>query len=333
MPGIKALRKIEMGRESSMGTAVASSTVWRGIGTLKDDQELMIVKEDVGIVAPTDRVYVPKLYGQLEMEEIEATFEQMIHIFEAGIKTVTPSQDGAGTDYISAYPMSISSQNTLKAYTLEGGDDQQAEEMEYCLVESFSISGVVGEAMKMSATWFGRQVANSTFTGSSLPTVEEILFGKTKLYIDAGGGTIGSTQVSSTLLGMSLDVVTGVIPVWAADGNLYFSTHKISGDDMEVKLSMTYEHNASAVTEKGNYRGPTKRLVRLETEGSAAATAGTTYTYKTLLLDLAGYYSDWSKLGEQNGNDVYEVEFTGLYSSGDSLYFQPTVVHELSAVP
>ena len=333
MPGVKALRKIQIGAESPQGTPVAATAIWRGFGTIEDDQDVILVNEDVGIVAPTDRAYIPRVHALLDMDEIEATFEQLPYIFEAGVKLVSPSADGSGTGYTYTYPLSTTAQNTLRAYTIEGGDDQQAEEMEYGLVQKLTLSGVVGEALKMSAQWMGRQATNTTFTGAlSVTAVEEILFGKTSLYIDASGGTIGTTQVSSTLLDMNLDVTTGVIPVYAADGNLYYSTHKISGDEMQVVLNMTYEHNADAVGQKTIWRGPTKRLIRLETTGSALTTSGT-YSSKTLRIDLAGYYTDWSKLGEQNGNDVYEVEFTGSYVADDSLFCEFLVVNELSALP
>ena len=333
MPGVKALRKLQIGAETTQGTAVAATTIWRGFGTIEDDREVVLVDEDVGILAPTDRAYVPRVHALLDMDEIEATFEQLPYIFEAGVKLVSPSADGSGSGYTYAYELSTSAQNTLRAYTIEGGDDQQAEEMEYSLVQKFVLSGTVGEALKMSAQWMGRQVANTTYTASlSLPTVEEILFGKTSLYIDASGGTIGTTQISSTLLDMNLAVDTGVIPVFAADGNLYYSTHKISGDDMQVILSMTYEHNSDAVGQKTIWRGPTERLVRLEATGSDLSTSGT-HSTKKLRIDLAGFYTDFSKLGENNGNDVYEVEFTGRYVDADSLFCEFLVVNELSALP
>ena len=331
MPGVKALRKLLLGAEGTQGDAVAATTYWRGLGTIEDDREIVMVDENVGVIAPTDRAYVPRVHALLEMDEIEATFEQLPYIFEAGIKLVSPSADGYGSGYIYEYPFSTTAQNTLRSYTIEGGDDQQAEEMEYGLVQKFALSGTIGEAMKVSANWMGRQVINSTYTPDlSIPTVEDILFGKTSLYIDASGGTIGDTQISSTLLDMSFEADTGVIPVFAADGELYYSTHKIR--DMEVVLNMTFEHNAAAVGQKTLWRGPTKRLIRLQTLGSALSVSGT-YTYKTLQIDMAGFYSDWSKLGENDGNDIYEVEFTGRYSSADSLFCEILVVNELSALP
>jgi hypothetical protein len=334
MAGVRALRKLQLGRETTMGTAVAATTRWRGRGTIDDDRPVVYPDEDVGIVAPTERSYIPKIAAFLELEPVEATFEQLLHIYEMGIKTVVPVQDGAGTDYISAYPLSTTALNTPKAYTVEGGDDQQAEEMEYSLCEKFSLTGVTGEAMMMGASLFARQAANTTFTGAlSNPSVEEILFSKTKLYLDNGGGTIGDTLVSNILLEMKLDIVTGVRPVFTSEGNLYFTSYKIDGKLMSVKLGLVYEHTSDAVTEKSKWRDNDLRLLRLLTEGDDVGTAGTVYSKKTHIIDIAGKYTDWAKLGERDGNDVCEVEFTGGYSSADSLYTELTSVHELVTIP
>ena len=97
MAGIKALRKIQLGRESTAGTEVNASTVWRGMGTLTDNLELTHVEEDIGFISPVDRTYIAKTEGAITFEDTPATFEQIPILFEAGIDTVAGSQDGAGS--------------------------------------------------------------------------------------------------------------------------------------------------------------------------------------------------------------------------------------------
>jgi hypothetical protein len=170
----------------------------------------------------------------------------------------------------------------------------------------------------------------TTFTGAiSIPTVEEIIVNDGSLYIDDSGGTIGSTEVSNTLFGIDLDWTTGLQEFWAVDGSLDFSLIKFTADD--IVLTMTYEHNSDAVTEKAKYRAGDTRLVRLLFNGSALTTAGT-FTYKTLRLDLAGVYEDWSTLEDQDGNDVVTATLRVRYSSTDALKAEAVVVNELSAL-
>ncbi|RPI96978.1 MAG: hypothetical protein EHM39_10275, partial [Chloroflexi bacterium] len=104
MAGVKTLRRIALGRETTSGTGVNAVTIWRGTGTLEDAREIVMVEEDVGYLSGTDRSYTSFELAKLSMEETPATYEQILHILEAGIKTVgTGTQDtgpsAAGTGY------------------------------------------------------------------------------------------------------------------------------------------------------------------------------------------------------------------------------------------
>lgn len=333
MAGVKALRKIQLGAETTAaGTAIAATTIWRGMGTIEDQREHVFVDEDIGYLSGVDRSYQPKLLAALSMGSTPATFEQLPHLFEAGIRTDSPSQDGTGSGYIYQYTLPTTSANTIQTYTLEGGDNQEVEEMEYGFVESCTLEGSGGEALMMSAEWRGRQVTVSAFTGAiSLPSVEEILFSKGKLYIDDVDGTIGDTQKSNTLLNASLSITTGWVPVWTADGALYFTFAKQVMP--EVVLNLTFEHDGTAAAEKVNWRAETPRLIRLLFEGSALSTAGTDYTYKTLIIDLAGKWESFDAIGDQDGNDIVSGTFRARYNSTAALFADIIVVNELSSLP
>lgn len=329
MAGIKSLRKIQMGKETTAGTLVNATTLWRGTGVLEDAKEVKVVEEDVGYLSGLDRVYIPKLLAKLAMENTPATFEQLPYLGEAGIKAVgTGVADGAGGGKIYAYPMPTTQKNSINTYTLEGGDDQQEEEAEYGFVEAFKLSGKGGEALMMSADWVGRQIAANSFTASiTPPAVEEILFGKGLLYIDTT--TLGTTVKSNTLLGMDVAAKTGWVPVFSADGQLYFSFAKVTAP--EVTLDITFEHDATAVAEKAACVAKTRRLIRLKFTGSAV-TSGSAYNAKTLLLDFGGKWTKFDKIGELNGNDIVKGTFLARPSETDSNFFTMTVVNALTAL-
>lgn len=332
MAGAKAFRKIQLGLESTPGTPVAATALYRGVGALKDDTEIVYSEEDIGYIGGASRNYIPKIGGTLTIDSTEATFEQLPYWLEAGIEAETPTQDGTGSDYIYVYNMPTTAVNTTRYYTLEFGDNQQAEEMEYSFVSEFTLEGNAGEAWKIGGTWMGRQVTPTTFTGAiALPTVEDIVFQKTKLYIDDEGGTIGTTQKSNTLLSATLSHTTGLVPVWTADGNLYFSFVKLVTD--ETILELTFEHDGTAVAEKAKWKAGDARLIRLLIEGSAVATPGTTYSNKTLIIDLAGRYADFEALSDQDGNNIINTSFRVGYSETAALKGKITVVNELTALP
>lgn len=332
MAGIKPLRKIQIGKETTPGTAVAATALWRGTGVLDDQREVTFVEEDVGYISGLDRTHVAKLLAAIQMDSTPATFEQLPYLFNAGIKGVAGSQDGAGTDYIYTYALPTTSKNTIYNYTIEGGDDQQAEEIEHAFVEELSLTGKPGEALMMSANWLGRQASLASFTGSiAVPTVEDILFSMGKLWIDAIGGTIGTTLVSNTFLGMDLKLKTGWVPVFGADGALYFSFAKLV--EPELTIQLTFEHDSVGVARKADWRAQTARLFRVQFEGNTVGTPGTTYSKKTLRLDFASKIEKVDPLGDIDGNDVYTVNLRPRYNSTAAQFATFLVVNELSALP
>lgn len=334
--GVKALQKLQIGAESTKGTEVNATTIWRGPGgMLEDTLVIERVEEFVNIAVPINRTYIPSLSGALSMAATPATFEQLPYILEAGIISETPAQDGAGSDYIYEYPVNTTSINTIRTYTIEGGDNQQAEIMLYSFVTDFSLSGAAGEALMMSANWVGRQIATTTFTAAlSVPAVEEILASNGKVYLDAVSGSYGGTQVTAgNVLSFNLDVTTGYRPKWTIDGNsLDFDHDYFDIGSFDISGSLVWEHAATAVTEKSNWRNQTLRLLRLEYQGSAVATPGATYSNKTLLIDVPIYWEKFNALGDQDGNTIVEGTFKGGYDETDATALQITVVNELSAL-
>ncbi len=330
--GVEALRKINLGREGTAGTAVPATSRWRGTGAPEDLRSVVFPRETVGYLTGMDRNYTERLFGGFAMESTPATFEQLPHILEAGVKAIgTGVADGTGSGKIYTYTFPTTSLNTVKTYTIEGGDNQQAEEMEYAFVDNFSLSGKSGEAVMMGAEWIGRQVTNTTFTtNATLPTVETILFGKGKLYIDTSGGTLGTTQVSSTLLAMEFTGKTGILPKFTADGALYFTFINYVMPELELKL--TYEHNASAVTEKTAWRAETPRLIQVKFEGTTLGTAGV-YTAKTIKINLAGRYESWEAIDDEDGNDIVVCTFRPRYNSTAAKFAEIIVVNELTTIP
>lgn len=328
---VTALRKIQIGKETTPGTEVDATTRLWLTGVLKDDREVRFDEEYAGYLSGLGKTHIPFLAGSIAMEGI-ATFEQLPYILNAGVEGVSGSQDGAGSDYIYTYSFPTTAVKTPHYYTIEAGNDVQEEQMLYCFVSEFTLSGAVDETLKIAATWQGRQVDTGSFTaGVSPPTVEDILFNLGRLYIDDSGGTIGSTEKSNTLISAELSVVSGFKGQRAADGQKYFSY--VYQARPEISLKLTFIHNSSAVSEISKWRSEAVRLLRLKWEGSSVSTPGTTYSKKTLIVDMAGKWEAFETLDEQEGNDVISGTFRPFYSSADALFAQIIVVNELASLP
>lgn len=331
--GIRALRKIQIGKETTAGTAVPATTIWRGMGVFEDTTSVIFPEEDVGFLSGTNRAYIPQYGGKLEFSEVEATFEQLPYVLAAGVKNVTSgAADGSGSGKIYSYDFATTAANPIQTYTLEAGDDTRAERMAYSFVESFKLSGASGEAVKMSASWVGRQIVVNPFTASiAVPTVEEVLFQLGKLSIDNVSAAFGTTQITNAFLGFSLDVKTGFVARFTGDGSKEFSFIRQTAP--EITLDVTFEYVGSATAEIDNWRNKTPRLIQLRFDGSTLATAGTTYQKKALIVNLAGTWESFEKLDEQDGNDVVTGKFRCRYDPTAAKFATVIVVNELATLP
>lgn len=334
--GYSATQKLQIGKETTKGTAVAATTIWRGTGMLEDARNQIVIKETVGKAVPSARIATSFLLGKLNMAATPATFEQLPYILEAGIKAATPSAD-SGTGDIYVYDVGLAAVNTVRSYTIEGGDSTAAEEMEYSTVESFVLSGKYGELMQMSANWFGRQVSSTTFTSAlTLPTVEEVKASRGVLYIDEPGGTLGTTAITAgAIVDFNLNVNTGRVARSTVDsGAEYFLLDTFDQEKFSGKLTITWRHNSDATAEKVKWQAGTPRQLRLKFTGSALGTPGA-HTYKSVIIDLVGIYTKFSALENESGDSTVKAEFeVGYDATANITPMTITVVcDDLAALP
>lgn len=321
----------QLGRESTAGTAVAATSIWRGaFGGFKDERKREVAEEDVGILVNTQRTYDTMYGASVTIPDTPLTFEQILHLLEASIGTVSPT--GAGP-YVYAYAPSLTdTPNTIKTYTLRIGNkvataDQRI--IPYGTLKELKLSGKQGEAWMMGGSWQGNRVTTGSLTAAlSLAAVEEAIFAKTSLYIDATGGTIGTTQKSGVLMGFELTYNPAIEYVPVGDGNLYSVAHKIGRATVGFRMTLELEQDTGVSTvnaERTFYESNTLRLIQVSIAGSSS---------RTLVIKLAAKYdsvSEPEKQGEHNTTVTFEGHCD--YSSADSLFFSVTVTNNLASVP
>jgi len=223
--------------------------------------------------------------------------------------------------------------NTIKTYTIEGGDDAGEEQMLYSFVKDWSLSGTGRNGYQLSANWVGRSVEPGTFTSQpALAAVNYMNFGMTRVYIDAATGTVGTTIKSNTVRKVDLKFESGIEAKDTADGRLDFSFHQ--GTDYKFTGSMEFEHDAISIAQKVAWRAQTPQLMQIKIEGSTNfATPGTTYSVPTVLINMPFVWSNFEKIGEANGNDIVQGSFFSAYDASAAVGASILVVVELSAVP
>lgn len=294
-------------------------------GDIEDARTRNIAEENVGLLVNAERSYDVRLAALLSMPETELTYEQLPHILEAGVKTATPSGSGP---YARSYAFPLSNTpNTIKTYTLRAGNavaTGDVRHMPYSFVESFTLSGTRGEAWKMAANWRGRTVVESMLTAAlSLQAVQEAIFANTLLYIDAEGGTIGTTQKAGVLVAASVQVDTGVRPVWVGDGQLYFVAHKFHRPSLTFTLTLELEDGNILKTERDAFEANTVRLLRLSCPGSGD---------RDLDIDIAAKYDAVGGYQNDDGNTTVQLSGHAVYSTTASLFASFDVSNTLATL-
>lgn len=266
--GLRALRKIQIGEESTKGDAVAATAGLAGVLTMKDSPTIHRPVEERGTLAEFSRSVKVANFAELTLES-DATFEQILYLLHMGVLGAV-SPGGAGDAKTWIFTPAMAAAGVFDSFTFEFGDDIEQWEVEHCLAKAIEISGAMNEPMRIRGDIFGRKMTVCNFTtGQSIPSVlESIIFQKARLYIDAETGKIGATEKSSTLISLAYSIATGLKEKRYADGSLDFSGYAETFKG--VDLRMTFAFNAGAEVERLLFDGETLRLIRIEVLGGSA---------------------------------------------------------------
>lgn len=320
----------QLGQETAAGTAVAGTTLWRGpFGGFNDERTREVIEEDIGTMASAERTYDGFYSIGVPMPETGLTFEQYLHVLAASMGKATPVGTGTYT-YTYEVPTDDSTPD-LQTYTLLLGNkliSSDIKAMPYSHVIDWEAKGEAGGNWTISANWRGARYTSGSFAAVALPTVEDAIFAKTKLYIDAMAGTIGTTQKSGVLLGASIKYTSNIEFVPVGDGSLYAVAHKMGKPGVSFTIRMELEQSSGTsivATERGYMDSNTPRLIRLVTTGSGS---------KKITWDMAARYDSvgpYEKQGEQDTAVVFEGHCD--FNSAADLFFSATVVNTLAALP
>lgn len=320
--------KVQAGVESTPGTPVASTFIFRGaFAGAKDESTRKRVEEQVGQYIPTGQVIMPWQLARLSMPAMPFTFEQSPHILEASVKTATP---GAGPGYKRTYNAPITTAPTTKFYTIEAYNTEATADfrkMPHAYVEEWTLSGKSGEEWMIAPNWVGRRLETGTPTAlTTLVSTEIALFSKTKLYIDAVGGTIHTTQKLGVLMGAELKYTSGIMYVPVGDGTLFYSAVKYGQPALTYSITLELESTSVVAAERAILETVPQpnRLLSLDCAGSSAN--------KNLRIDWSGRHTVIGDYTNQDGNTVVTIDGEVSYDSGAAMFMSVIVDNALATI-
>jgi hypothetical protein len=198
------------------------------------------------------------------------------------------------------------------ASTLEWHDGANQWKMAGAYANTLRWQGSVEQDNTLEATLFGQTFVTTTLTASLTDRTPTFIQGwETRLYIDALGGTPGTTAVTGTLINWDVTFENHLDRKYFAN-----NTQNVGGitiGEFDLSAQVTFEASAAAaLTEYTNSQAVTNRLLRLKFGQDGASTS----------LDIPGAWTA-EDLGQKDKNTrVYRFTMNYVYDSTNAFGFQ-----------
>jgi hypothetical protein len=317
--GEVALRKIQAAIEATRGLDLAATRKVYAKGMMTKDVVLLRPEEDRGTFIKNYRSAQGIVTAAFPITG-GLTYEDLPWYAELAIKGSVTSTVVDTTVRRWAF-VPTASVDDLQTATFEWGDDTQAFQMNYGMVDTLEISGeaATGGFWAFSAGIIGTDMAKTTFTGAlGERVVEDINMFLTKCAIGAAGA-VPSSYMTGRFIGFKFNLNNGLMRKFFADGTVP-TLGGIGRNKREITLEVTMEGNAATVTERDAYEAGTSRVVRITALGTTIAGSSPTHA-RTADLIVCGKWRSF-EIGERDTNTI----FTGVLEAE----YDATLTYDMS---
>lgn len=327
--GEMTLRKTQAGLEATKGTSVAATRKVYGRGTMtKKVDPIRPADEDRGTFTDNFRSQ-PGLIeaafpfaGSVTYEDLPWWAQMWLKGGVTGVLRNVAAYDYTHTPSEAA--------DDLKAATFEWGDETQAFEGAFGMVDTFEISAAVAEAWRFAAGIFIDDMAKTTFTGAiGDRTVEDVLMRTSKLALGAAGA-LPSSYMTGRFIGFRLASQNALERKYFADGGVSQKYTGMGRGKRHFELEVTFEGNSATIAERDVWEAGTARVARILAEGSEIATSSPA-TKRTVDLAIAGKWTAFP-VGERGPNTVFTAMLEGEYDATLGYVLRLLTTNALSAL-
>ena len=312
--GEVALRFLQGGYESTKGTGVAATRkLMARITNPNFNIPRDFVQEDRGTLVDALRfVEGVKDYGFSVAAEQGVTYEDIGWLFHNSVHGTAAPATINTTAYQRTYtPQTTAAGDTLKASTIEFGDNTQEFECEYCEAEGFTLGFAtlaVGQAAPVTFTqdYVTQSLASNTKTTLSDPTdVSTILATGANFYLGSDTTAYASlSELTGSLRSYEMTYVNNLgRKVYVGDGTTYSN---IGRGRRVVTFTATVEGNADGVTRFTEWDLGTYKRMRLLFQGPTVVSSSPATT-KKLRIDGRFVLTAFDPIGEVDTNTVFTI--------------------------
>lgn len=250
--------------------------------------------------------------GGLDLDDVVEQLKMAVN------SAITPT--GAGP-----YVWTFTPGNTLASATLEWDASGEEYEMNGCMCDSFALSGDAnGDDVQLEMSGPGKQRSTTTMTSLSDHATNVVQGWELKLYIDALGGTPGTTELATTLIRWNIEVQNGLARKRRGDNTRYIAG--LARGRRMLTGSILAEMNSSTLTEITNQEAVTERLIRLELGNNVDAGGGNYYMYIDVPCVLRTH-----TIEDDAEITVVSFDFTSLYDTTNAFAYRFTVQNARSS--
>lgn len=318
--GETTLSMIQGGIESVHGTAVAATVKFLvgEVPPVPEDRSPTLIKDNAGVRSESVREQ-PRIDEFLVKDTLpfpDLYFQALPFWFSLGVKgNITPAeQTGSEGDYLWAFSPSMTATNAQDSATIEMGDDVQAYELDYLMVESYRIAGVVSQdgsptPVTMAVNYFARQLSNASFTAAiAIPATKELIAKLCRFYEDTSWANIGNTEKTGLLRAFDIQILTGLHPKMQGGANKYFDIH--GEGTFKVIANLVLEGNAAANAIQAKKQAGTKDFLQWSIDGPQIG-AGDNHSW---VLGTSGFWMSVIPMAQKvGGNNLHSAIFESAY--------------------
>jgi hypothetical protein len=332
MPGVEVFSRINLGKETTKGTAVARTRRFYGTaaGNLGIGDQFNFHEAEnrgsrvrVSAHAPTLTREVPTL--KLQMSD-GVGYDDLVIPFSMGLQGGRTGVGGAA-DKTWTFTQPSTGSGAYESFTADIGDDIQNWILDYVMPTRWQLSTEFGEKTNFEADCFAQQAVKGS--ASTPAEINPILIPSdlwTVKFAATFAGLAGASVSTNFLRTWSFEYETGIKPRWYQDGNTFMGQHVET--DIKGTLTLETESTALAVSEfVDKWRAGTLDYVRLKATGPALG--GTNYS---LQLDMPVYWDEPQPLASvDDGVNIYTTKARQAFDGTNGLVV--TLVGSLAAIP
>lgn len=303
-----AQRRVHSGKETTFGTAVAATAILNGVESITpkfDAATRKQVKYLDGTLNPANALIQTGEGGGFSMNQV-FTFEDNMSVFTSALLSTTPT---AGPPKVWTFPFPYASAPTLQTRTFEFYDGTGTSyRADSSLCTSFTLAAQAGASnlVTLNSEWESVKLSKQTVT--SLSTIRSATYlptGYGTLYLDALGGTIGTTVKADTLIDWSL-TFSGLTHMKRFQSGSLSPTSYAADTIPTIELDTRLEFNATGVSAIDAYLGTTGKLIQIKSTLNSNA---------ILVVEGAFHPVEATVLDDRDGNTVCSVKWRAFYDA------------------